>query len=168
MVKRTPLTRKTPLQARTPMKRGNVQGARTSLTPGRAPLARARAPKPAARKDTGPTRDVRESVKARDDARCVRCGAQAGSIHHRSGRGMGGRHGAESDRINQPAWLLCLCGSGTTGCHEWVESNRARATELGYLIPRNGVDQDAEAVPVRTLAGWTYYLNDATTRRATT
>lgn len=142
------------------MNRGSAQLTRKPAPTVRAPLTRTRATKPATRKDTGPARDVSEGVKARDGGLCVRCGKPAGSVHHRSGRGMGGRQGTESARINQPAWLLCLCGSGVTGCHGWVESNRTKATALGYLIPRNGVDQDAEAIPVRTRKGWRLFGND--------
>ena len=156
-----PLTRKTRLEARTQLTRtGGLNTQRAPLT--RKPMTRARAPKPTVRtrKDTGPARDVRELVKERDAGLCVRCGAPAGSVHHRRPRGQGGTHGAESDRINQPSWLLCLCGSGVTGCHGWVESNRAKARVLGYLIPHNGAPLDAEAVPVRTLAGWRRFPND--------
>ena len=46
---------------------------------------------------------------------------------------MGGSRDGWED---SPANLVVLCGSGTTGCHGWVESHRAEARELGYLVPR--------------------------------
>jgi hypothetical protein len=47
------------------------------------------------------------------------------SVHHRRPRMMGGSRN-ESTYI-KPANLIVLCGSGTTGCHGWVESNRDRS-----------------------------------------
>lgn len=47
-------------------------------------------------------------------------------------------------RLHQPANLIALCGSGTTGCHGWVESNRHKARELGLLILKV---ESAEDVP---------------------
>ncbi|SEN88651.1 HNH endonuclease [Nonomuraea pusilla] len=84
--------------------------------------------------DTGPSPKLRALVEARDKT-CVRCGRQVprdeDSIHHRVPRGRGGENTAEN--------LLLLCGSGTTGCHGWVESNRAEAYKLGYLV-KTGFD----------------------------
>lgn len=34
---------------------------------------------------------------------------------------------------------LLLCGSGVTGCHGWVEENRATAYELGLLLRRHQI-----------------------------
>lgn len=48
------------------------------------------------------------------------------SIQHRRARGMGGSRLAETHTLDN---LLLLCGSGTTGCHGWVE-NRERAAAL--------------------------------------
>jgi hypothetical protein len=62
---------------------------------------------------------------ARDHA-CVRCGRRAASWHHRLARGRGG----PDDAYN----CIPLCGSGTTGCHGWVEHNRAAAREAFLLI----------------------------------
>jgi hypothetical protein len=39
--------------------------------------------------------------------------------------------------INSPANLLWLCGSGTEGCHGWIESNRTVGYEDGLLLHRN-------------------------------
>ena len=39
--------------------------------------------------------------------------------------------------MNQPANLVVLCGSGVTGCHGWVESNRSEAMDAGWIVGRN-------------------------------
>ncbi|MEV7013469.1 HNH endonuclease signature motif containing protein [Streptosporangium sp. NPDC051022] len=95
--------------------------------------------------DTGPSAKVRAQVEARDTV-CVRCGAlvprDEDSIHHRIPRGRGGGNAVEN--------LLLLCGSGTTGCHGWTETNRAAAYRLGFLV-RTGIDP--LDVPV-AVAGW--------------
>ena len=101
--------------------------------------------------------NAREIVKARAGERCERCGtnwSEFWSIHHRRPRGMGGSKRAE---INSPANLILLCGSGTTGCHGWIESNRAQAYEDGLLV-RSGVDP--RSVPVRLRAGRVWLLPD--------
>lgn len=85
----------------------------------------------------------------RAGARCERCAAALwnawASAHHRRPRGMGGRRGHDT-----AADLLVLCGSGTTGCHGWVEANRAEAREDGLLVPPWG---DTTLVPVRLHVG---------------
>ena len=74
---------------------------------------------------------------------------------------MGGTKGEDSDRINGAAWLLTLCGHGnTSGCHAWKEGDEGgEPTRLGYKIPRNGLDFDAERLPVFTRAGWVLFDN---------
>lgn len=39
---------------------------------------------------------------------------------------------------------MLLCGSGTTGCHGWVESHRQAALDSGWAIPQ-GADPLAVA-----------------------
>lgn len=79
---------------------------------------------------------TREIVYARADRCCERegCGVYAygGSVHHRRARGMGGDKRSTTDRASN---AILLCGSGTTGCHGWVEQNRATAIEAGLLVP---------------------------------
>ena len=53
------------------------------------------------------------------------------SVHHRRPRGMGG---SRQDDTSSPSNLLAVCGSGTTGCHGWIESNRAHAIDAGWLL----------------------------------
>lgn len=102
---------------------------------------------------TGPTKFTREVVLERDGYQCVSCGVNVMgklySIHHRIPRGMGGTRRPE---VNLPANLLLLCGTGTTGCHGWVESHRMQARDWGYLIRRDTAKPSWE--PVFTANGW--------------
>lgn len=55
--------------------------------------------------------------------------------------------------VNLPSNLLTLCGSGTTGCHGWVEAHPAWATAHGWSVPR-WQTADVATVPVWTWRGW--------------
>lgn len=90
----------------------------------------------------------RDVVTARAQGRCERCGASSSqfwSVHHRRPRGMGG---SKRPEVNGPANLILLCGSGTTGCHGWVEANRAEAYNLGLLV-RSGMNPGDVPVELR-------------------
>ena len=78
--------------------------------------------------------ETRSVVIQRAGHRCEKClGSLADgmSVHHRRPRGMGG---TKIPAINSAENLLALCGSGTTGCHGWVESNREDAYSRGLLV----------------------------------
>ena len=81
-----------------------------------------------------PDERTRRLVQRRDAWKCARCGRDAGthwsgdSIHHRRPRSH------PWPGLHQPANLLLLCGSGTTGCHGWVHAHPAPAYRLGYLV----------------------------------
>ncbi len=47
--------------------------------------------------------------------------------------------GSRKVHVNAAANLMLLCGSGTTGCHGWVESHRREAVTWGLLVPRPGL-----------------------------
>lgn len=103
------------------------------------------------RKIPGPTQEERRAIFHRDNWACRRCG-RAGTtypltIHHRRPRSMGG---TRSVAINGPSNLVTLCGSGTEGCHGWVESNRKIAYALGWLVPSWA---DPEEWPIRFAEG---------------
>lgn len=119
-------------------------------------------------RNTGPTLAQRRAIIARDQGCCVACGTMVAdpdtgdpwrqySIQHRSARGMGG---TKSSAANEPANLLLMCGTGTTGCHGRAEHNPAWAAENGYRV---GSWDDPETIPVKhrlygmvllTAAGW--------------
>lgn len=107
---------------------------------------------------------VRKDVDARDGGICRRCGAAGGQIsrHHRKPRGMGGANRADAGRLSN---IVTVCGSGTTGCHGWIESNRNEARLDGWLVP---TWQDPADVPVVNLGREALWLRDdgAITRSA--
>lgn len=94
-----------------------------------------------------------EKAIARDLGACARCGRHvahlergiAWSLHHRRPRGSGGSSIAW---VEGAANKVVLCGSGTTGCHGWVEANRKDARAAGFLVPLNGV-QKADEVAIK-------------------
>lgn len=115
--RRARLARKTRL-ARTPMKR----------RPRR--VASQRKP------TSGPTTATRALVWERAGGRCELCGRDlhalcAYSVHHRLPRKAGG---TTRPWVNGPENLLLACGTGTTGCHGLIESQRASAYGYGWLI----------------------------------
>lgn len=107
-------------------------------------------------KSVRPTDEVRAEAYARDQWWCVRCGTGdvALNLHHRTARGMGGTRDPLSA---SPANLITLCGSGTTGCHGWVESHREVSFKEGWLVPR-GIDP--ATVPVRCGGYWWFLDHD--------
>jgi hypothetical protein len=98
-----------------------------------------------------PSKATLDVVWERDLSRCFRCqrglhrGQGGYSIHHRRPRGMGG---SRDPRLNEPANLILLCGSGVDGCHGWVEQNRDMARQLGFLVPLVG-SLSPDQVPVK-------------------
>lgn len=98
----------------------------------------------------------RNAVMVRsNEGLCEVCGAQGTNTHHRRPRGLGG---SKDPATNLPSNLVRLCGSGITGCHGWIESNRAHAYHLGLLVH---LGHDPAAVPVMLRAhGWVLLNND--------
>lgn len=88
----------------------------------------------------GLSKQVREAVLERDRYQCFRCGRSIltgmYSLHHRRPRGMGG---TSLETSNLSANALTMCGTGTTGCHGWIESHRRESIRLGWLLPQ-GID----------------------------
>lgn len=136
----------------------------TSFTaPPRAAAAKAGGRWVAVRKaprQTGPAREVVDLVLDRDHHSCVVCAnslhgvrGRDWSVHHRDPRGMGGTSRSE---VNLPSNLLVVCGSGTTGCHGWIEARRSEAEEMGLLLRGN---EKPTEVPVATWYG-VVLLND--------
>lgn len=101
--------------------------------------------------------DTRYIVIARANSVCELCYGPLSqmSVHHRKPRQMGGSRLAW---INDPENLLALCGSGTTGCHGYVESHRRVAYDYGWLV-RTGMMP--HSTPFVDMGGnWWYLYND--------
>jgi hypothetical protein len=82
---------------------------------------------------------VRGLVFARAGGRCERCGAGFNlSYHHRLKRSQGG------DWV--PQNIVLVCGSGTTGCHGWIEHNPDRAGRDGWHVRPW---EDPEDIPIK-------------------
>ena len=91
-----------------------------------------------------------EAVRTRSLGACERCGTTSStfwSLHHRRPRGMGGTKRADVHSVSN---LIFLCGSGTDGCHGWVESHREDAYDLGLLLRQYQTPPD---VPVTLRVG---------------
>ena len=99
------------------------------------------------------TQATRRLLEQRSGGVCELCrSARATNAHHRMPRGMGG---TKRD-IETVAWLLHLCGSGTTGCHGMIERDRERAYLNGWLLRKH---QRPETSHV-TIYGAIVYLTD--------
>ncbi len=104
---------------------------------------------------------VEHAFFVREQGRCFRCRRLLRpegrgidwSAHHRIPRGAGGvgaKAGSDYElMISGITNCLILCGTGTTGCHGWVEQHRDIARDYGYLIPRLGIEVSPAGVPVK-------------------
>ncbi|MSZ78271.1 MAG: HNH endonuclease [Actinobacteria bacterium] len=95
----------------------------------------------------------------RAGGRCELCNRDLGwtseySKHHRRPRGMGG---TKATWVNAVSNLLLVCGTGVTGCHGMIESQRAIAYERGWLV-RTGFAPNE--VPVLLHGARLVYLDD--------
>lgn len=143
------------LERKTPMKRGGELQRRPMGRAGTRPRAKR------SRRDTGPSATTSSIVWARAGGRCEVCGgslagADGYSKHHRHPRRMGGSTRAD---LNTAANLVLICGSGTTGCHGRIESNRTIAYGEGLLL-HDGADPTA--VPVLLAIGLVFLAVDGT------
>ncbi len=102
--------------------------------------------------------ETRFAVLARAFYKCERCNRDfqgyPASVHHRRPRMMGGSKNA---MLHEMANLIVLCGTGTSGCHGWIESNRAIARELGYLIQKI---ESAEEIPFQDKSGLWFKIDN--------
>lgn len=108
--------------------------------------------------------ETRFTVLARANYKCERCYRDflgyPVSVHHRRPRMMGG---SKDEMLHKSANLIVLCGSGTSGCHGWVESNRAKARELGFLIQKI---ESATEIPFQDVSQvWWQIDNDGQKRQ---
>jgi hypothetical protein len=99
---------------------------------------------------------ARQAVYTRSDHRCAGCGRSSPlTVQHRRARGMGG---SSSVVIGHPANGVALEGSGTTGCHGWVEHHPDDAALLGYRLTPG--EDPLEAPYFDRLYGWRRVVED--------
>jgi hypothetical protein len=99
--------------------------------------------------------EARAAIMEAAGWRCVGCGNNAPlNCQHRIARGMGG---TSNQLIGHPSNGVALCGSGSTGCHGWTESNPTHALALGWRVSRH---EDPMLVPWWTRYGWRMWLPD--------
>lgn len=134
-----------------PRKPGGSRGAADGVRRGPRTSARLRA----ARRNLAAAHIV---VEARAAGLCERCGDPLTfgvTYHHRQPRSMGGS--SRSDRFYSAANLLALCVYPGKDCHRLIESYRARAIELGYLVPQSS---DFRETPVLYRGCWVRLTDD--------
>lgn len=150
------LKRYTPLQSSTPLGR-KVPLPRSAL---QANTGHHSTPAKAKRKNTGPSTSVLRILNVRSEGRCEfwRCADEAAHTHHRRPRRMGGSTAPDT---NQAANLLRLCPAH----HDWVESERLQALQLGLLLHAGVAPASA---PVLLRYGRVLLDNDGTWTPATT
>ncbi len=74
---------------------------------------------------------TKQVVRRRSGGMCERCGVErATNLHHRRARGMGGTRRA----VHTAEWLLHLCGTGTTGCHGYIEAHPQISYAKGWKL----------------------------------
>jgi hypothetical protein len=105
-----------------------------------------RTPMRTRRRSTGPIPEVRQIVEARSGGRCefTDCTRVGEHIHHRRPRRMGGSKAVDTNGVANLLHLCCVH-------HDWVESNRTAATDMGLLLPSTA---DPSRVPL-----WTRHAN---------
>jgi hypothetical protein len=111
---------------------------------------------------TRPSKATFNLVVARDSEACAYCGrlvwGERGfdfSLHHRRPAGAGGDRTLAA---HAPGNLVLLHGSGTTGCHGYLELNRAHAVDLGFLVRRPNLPA---GMPIRhAVHGWCLLADD--------
>jgi hypothetical protein len=74
--------------------------------------------------------------------------------------------GTKQAWVNLPAALLTLCGSGVTGCHGFIETNREDAYNAGWLVRRHGTVKPAQIAVQHALHGLVRLVDDGRTEPA--
>lgn len=97
---------------------------------------------------TAAERDARDVIRVRSGERCEMCGGPPGSASHRRPASQRGTW--------SPSNLLVACGTGTTGCHGWLESHREAADAGGWQVmhPDEGTTSADYLVWLPRYGGW--------------
>lgn len=97
----------------------------------------------------------REIVRARSGGFCELaidevCHGRAVNMHHRVKKG----------RVWRPSNVLDACGSGTTGCHGYVEANPRWANEEGLWLRSEDGDPAQVAAHIRWVGQRSWWVLD--------
>ena len=95
---------------------------------------------------------ARQIVNARSGGRCELCRASEPlTFSHRKPKGLGG--------LWTPSNGIRACGSGTTGCHGWIEAHPEWAAEAGWRVSgtRDPATVLAWVWPVLAWPGWVWF-----------
>lgn len=96
----------------------------------------------------------RRIVSERSGGRCERCGTPRQTTkHHRKKRSHGGPW--------CPTNVVDVCGSGTTGCHGWIEDHPDEAEIQGWHVRPWQREED---IPVSINGSFAYLLNNGEMR----
>ena len=68
--------------------------------------------------------------------------------------------GTKRPETNGASNGVVLCGSGTTGCHNEVESDRAEYLAMGFLVLQR---QDPRSTPILIRGKWVLLTEDGGT-----
>jgi 5-methylcytosine-specific restriction protein A len=100
-------------------------------------------------------------ILQRDGGHCARCDRHVEhgirgldwDLHHRMPRGMGG---TRNTWVNEAANGVTLCRE----CHNYVERNRADATDMGWLISRLGRERPTDKAILHARLGYGLLTDD--------
>jgi hypothetical protein len=58
--------------------------------------------------------------------------------------------GTRDPLSRHPSNIVLICGSGTTGCHGWIETHREDALAVGWIVPQStdGEPSDPREHPI--------------------
>lgn len=115
------------------------------------------------------SRGTVQAIWDRDKGCCAWCGTpitgERGvnwSVHHREPRGMGG---TTSGYVGRPSNGVLLHGTGTDGCHGYIEQNRDEADDKGFLVSRIGIERPSNVRIEHAVHGLCLLNDDGTVRR---
>lgn len=106
------------------------------------------------------TRELKQDIWQRDGSKCCRCGHAVwqGDVHHRRGRGSGGRDSHE-EWIDDGSNLILVCRD----CHDWIEfGDPALAKSSGLRLTHGQLPSDTLFYSEHERMWFRVYFRDGT------